>query len=158
MNLTKYLLFTVSNEIYAIPIIAVREIIRFEKLTIVRDSQSYLKGVINLRGKIIPVIDMRIKFGMSEQEYGDRTVFIIVDINGEKETYNIGIAVDNVMEVVDVEDTGIEKAPEVGLKLKGNYLAGIAKINNDIVMILNMDKVINTDEIIQLENTTKNLM
>ncbi|HQJ07274.1 MAG TPA: chemotaxis protein CheW, partial [Spirochaetota bacterium] len=116
--LNKYLFFSVSNDLYCIPIMIVREIIRYEKITPMRDADNYLKGVINLRGKIIPIIDMRLKFGIEAKEYDDRTVFIIVDINGDKEVYNVGIAVDSVSDVIDVNSNQIEKTPEVGFKLK----------------------------------------
>ncbi|OHD16566.1 MAG: chemotaxis protein CheW [Spirochaetes bacterium GWD1_27_9] len=148
-NINKYLIFSVSNEFYGLPIMVVREIIRYEKITPMRDVQKYLKGVINLRGKIIPIIDMRLKFGITENEYNDRTIFIIVDINGEKEIFNIGIAVDSVSDVVDIESTNIDSTPELGFKLKNQYLKGIAKIKSDMVMILDIDKIIKTDEIIE---------
>lgn len=153
-DINKYLIFSILTELYAIPIERVREIIRYETITPLRDAQSYLKGVINLRGKIIPIIDMRIKFGIPEEEYNDRTVFIIVDINGETEIYNIGIAVDSVHEVVDFSAGDIDDTPRIGLKLKTQYLSGVAKIRENMAMILNLDKVISTDEIIELNMTT----
>lgn len=129
----------------------VREIIRYEKITPMRDVNDYLKGVINLRGKIIPIIDMRLKFGIDEKEYDDRTVFIIVDISGDKEIYNIGIAVDSVSDVIDINNDQIEKTPEVGFKLKSEYLKGIAKIKNQLSMIIDMNKIIKTEDIIELK-------
>lgn len=153
-DINKYLVFSILSELYAIPIERVREIIRYETITPLRDTQTYLKGVINLRGKIIPIIDMRIKFGITEEEYNDRTVFIIVDINGESEIYNIGIAVDSVHEVVDFSSSDIDDTPRIGLKLKTQYLSGVAKIRDKMAMILNLDRVISTDEIIELNMTS----
>jgi len=150
--LNKYLFFSVSNDLYCIPIMIVREIIRYEKITPMRDADNYLKGVINLRGKIIPIIDIRLKFGIEAKEYDDRTVFIIVDINGDKEVYNVGIAVDSVSDVIDVNSNQIEKTPEVGFKLKTEYLKGIAKIKNQIAMIIDMNKIVKTEDIIELTN------
>lgn len=151
MNGGKYLIFSVSTEFYAIPIIIVREIIRYEKITVLRDSLEFLKGVINLRGKIIPVIDMRVKFGMEQKEYDDRTVFIIIDINGQSEVFNIGIAVDRVSEVVDIGQNEIEKSPEIGFKMKSQYLDGIAKVGNDVIMLINIEKILSNEEVIQLK-------
>ena len=91
-EINKYLVFSIATERYGVPITKVREVIRHERITPVHDTFVYLKGVINLRGKIIPVIDMRAKFGMPEIDYTDRTVFIIVDVLGEKEVYNFGIS------------------------------------------------------------------
>ncbi|HOV12965.1 MAG TPA: chemotaxis protein CheW [Spirochaetota bacterium] len=148
-NINKYLIFTVSSELYCIPIMVVREIIRYEKITPMRDVQKYLKGVINLRGKIIPIIDMRLKFGISERDYDDRTLFVIVDINGDKDIFNIGIAVDSVSDVVDINSSEIDNTPEMGFKLKSQYLTGIAKLQNNMVMIIDMDKIIKTEDIIE---------
>ena len=96
----KYLIFSLLTEFYGIPIIKVREIIRYEKITPVRKSLEYIKGVINLRGKIIPILDLRTKFGLPEEEYNETTVFIIVDVNGKSGVYNIGITVDAVVAAV----------------------------------------------------------
>lgn len=146
----KYLIFSVSSEKYAVSINTVREIIRHEKITRVRDSQEYLKGVINLRGKIIPIIDMRSKFGIEEREYDDRTVFIIVDINSNTDIYNIGMAVDSVHEVFDVDRDNIQDPPKIGLNQKTQYLNGIARINEEMAMILNIDKILTSNEIISM--------
>lgn len=150
---TKYLTFSIAEELYGIPITKVREVIRHEKITAVHDASAYLRGVINLRGKIIPVIDMRSKFGIEEREYDDRTVFVIVEVSGGlggKDGFNYGIAVDAVRDVMDIPETEIEKAPDVGLKLKSNYLLGIAKSKEGMLMVLNIDKILSTDEIMDL--------
>ena len=147
----KFLNFFLGSESFAVSIKRVREIIMFEKITPVREALKYLKGVINLRGKIIPIIDLRIKFGMDEIEYNDRTVFIIVDIYGENGIYNIGMAVDSVSDVTDVDLNDVEKTPEIGLKLKSQYLEGIAKIQNKMAMILNIDKILSSDDIIKIQ-------
>jgi purine-binding chemotaxis protein CheW len=148
----KYLIFSIYTENYAIPIIRVREIIRYEQMTPIRDSQKYLKGVINLRGKIIPIIDMRIKLGIEEKKFDDRTVIIIVEINGERNLYEVGIAVDVVYEVIELKDNAIEEPPKVGLKMKGKYLAGIAKINEKMAMIFDLDKILTEEEILELNS------
>lgn len=146
----KYLIFSLLTEFYGIPIIKVREIIRYEKITPVRKSLEYIKGVINLRGKIIPILDLRTKFGLPEQEYNETTVFIIVDINGKSGVYNIGITVDAVHEVLDIDKEQVEQTPRLGLKLKSQYLLGIARLREEMAMILNLDMIISADEIIAL--------
>lgn len=146
----KYLIFSLLTEFYGIPIIKVREIIRYEKITPVRKSLEYIKGVINLRGKIIPILDLRTKFGLAEQEYNETTVFIIVDINGKSGVYNIGITVDAVHEVLDIDKEQVEQTPRLGLKLKSQYLLGIARLREEMAMILNLDMIITADEIIAL--------
>jgi purine-binding chemotaxis protein CheW len=151
---TKYLTFSIAEELYGIPITKVREVIRHEKITAVHDASAYLKGVINLRGKIIPVIDMRAKFGIGERDYDDRTVFIIVETAGSggagKDGFSYGVAVDSVHDVMDIPETEIESTPDVGLKLKSGYLLGIAKSKEGMLMILNIDRILSTDEIVDL--------
>jgi purine-binding chemotaxis protein CheW len=149
-NTEKFLVFNIAEEAYGIPITKVREVIRHEKITSVHETSSYLKGVINLRGKIIPIIDMRSKFGMHATEYTDRTVFIIVDVAGAKDNYNFGIAVDAVQDVVDLPENAIDQVPDVGLKLKSGYLHGIAKSGGNMLMVLNIDKILSTEEIVDL--------
>ena len=146
----KYLIFSILTEFYGIPIIKVREIIRYEKITPVRKSLEYIKGVINLRGKIIPILDLRTKFGLPEEEYNETTVFIIVDVNGKSGVYNIGITVDAVHEVMDIDKEQVEQTPRLGLKLKSQYLLGIARLREEMAMILNLDMIISADEIIAL--------
>ncbi len=147
---TKYLVFSVGIENYGVPIMGVKEIIRYEKITPIRDSQKYLRGVINLRGKIIPIIDMRIKFGMEERDYDDRTVFVIVELAGASESYYIGMAVDAVQEVYDISEKDVELPPEVGLKMKKHFLEGIAKVREKMIMILNVERILTTEEILQV--------
>ena len=149
-NVSKYLVFSIAQERYGVPITKVREVIRHELISPVHNASAYLKGVINLRGKIIPIIDMRLKFGMTELSYNDRTVFIIVDVNGEKEVYNFGIAVDAVHEVVSIGEAEVEKLPDVGFQTKSTHLLGIAKVANQMVMLLNIDRILSTHEIVDL--------
>jgi purine-binding chemotaxis protein CheW len=149
-TVNKYLVFSIADEKYGIPITKVREVIRHEVISPVHNASNYLKGVINLRGKIVPVIDMRLKFGMEELSYNDRTIFIIVDVNGEKEVYNFGIAVDSVHDVANILDSQVEKLPEVGFRTKSAYLHGIAKVGSLMVMILNIDRILNSNEVVEL--------
>jgi purine-binding chemotaxis protein CheW len=151
----KYLTFSIAEETYGIPITKVREVIRHEKITSVHDISAYMKGVINLRGKIIPVIDMRAKFGIEEKPYDDRTVFVIVDVAGAKEIFNFGMAVDSVHDVMNISNADIVSAPDVGLKLKSHYLLGIAKTEAGMLMVLNIDRVLTTDEVVDLSLVEK---
>lgn len=147
----KYLVFGISEERYGIPVTKVREVIRHERITPVHEASDFLKGVINLRGKIIPIIDMRAKFGMAELAYTDRTVFIIVDVQGLKETFQFGIAVDAVHEVVDLDDSDHESLPDMGFRLRSAYLLSIAKVGDQMLMLLDMDKILQTQEVVELQ-------
>lgn len=148
---TKYLVFGISDERYGIPVTKVREVIRHERITPVHEATAFLKGVINLRGKIIPIIDMRAKFGLPELEYTDRTVFIIVDVQGTKDVFQFGIAVDAVHEVVDLDEDDYEALPDMGFRLRSAYLLSIAKVGDQMLMILNMDKILQTQEVVELQ-------
>ncbi|MEJ5285102.1 MAG: chemotaxis protein CheW [Brevinematales bacterium] len=153
----KYLIFSIENEHYAIPITKVQEVIRYVPITSLHETSNFLKGVINLRGRIIPVVDMRLKFGLQEKEYTDRTVFIIVEILGTKDLYHIGLAVDSVKDVVEIESEKIEKTPEVGFKFKSKYLYGIIQLGEQMVMILNLDSVLTTEEVVEIKENVGNV-
>ncbi len=150
----KYLIFKINNESYGVPISQVREIIQSIKITPVHESNLFLKGVINLRGKIIPIIDMRLKFGLKERLYDDRTLFIIVEIIQEEQNILVGMAVDSVHDVESILEKNLEKTPEIGLKLKSQYLYGITQIKNKMVMILNIDQVLSSDDFINISQIT----
>lgn len=149
----KYLVFTIDRESYAIPIAKVQEVIRFQPITPLHEASKFLKGVVNLRGRIIPVIDMRLKFGLKEEEYSDRTIFVIVEILGNNDISNVGLAVDAVHDVVDIADNAINKTPEIGFKFRSKYLYGIAQFDNRMLMLLNMDSILSTEEVIELGET-----
>jgi len=147
----KYLIFSVEKESYGILITKVQEVIRYMPITRLHEASKFLKGVVNLRGKIIPIIDMRLKFGLAEQPYSDRTVFIIVEILGTRDVSHVGLAVDGVRDVVDIPDTSINRTPEIGFKFKSKYLYGIVQLNDTMVMILNLDSILSTEEVVKLE-------
>lgn len=150
MSSNKYLLFSVKHENYGIPIEKVREIIRYEPITTVHDSLKYVKGVINLRGKVIPVFDLKIKFGMEDQPYNSKNVFIITDIIGESSDFNVALVVDAVHEVTIVNTDTIKEPPQMGLKIRNNFLKGIYKYNENMIMLLNIDEIIKEDAILQI--------
>ncbi len=147
----KYLIFVVEDEYYAVPISKVQEVIQFIPITPLHETSNFLKGVINLRGRIIPVIDMRLKFGLPEREYTERTIFIIVEVVGGKDIYHLGLIVDNVQDVVEIDQEKVEKTPEVGFKFKSKYLYGIIQLNNRMVMILNLESILTTDEVVEIK-------
>jgi len=157
MDIKKYSIFTLENELYAIPISKIQEIISFTTITPLHDVSNFLKGVINLRGRIIPVIDMRLKFGLPEKQYSDRTIFIIVEVMTKNNLSHIGLIVDSVKEVVEISDDKIEKTPEIGFKFKSKYLYGIIQISGAMVMILNLDNILTTEEIVDLGEKIENV-
>jgi len=139
----KYLTFTVGREDYGIEIYFVTEIIGIQKITDVPDMPAYVKGVINLRGKVIPVMDVRIRFRMPEREYDDRTCIVVVNVKGT----SVGLVVDTVKEVADIPPAQIELPPEVADGSTQHYIKGLGKIGEDVKILLDVEKLVRSDEI-----------
>lgn len=150
MSSNKYLIFSVLHETYGLPIEKIQEIIRYEAITPVHDSLEYIKGVINLRGKIIPVFDLKLKFGMDHREYNEQTVLIIADIISPTSEYNVALAVDGVHAVTIINSDDIKDPPQMGLKVRSQYLRGIVRYKEQMVMLLNIDEIIKEDAVLQL--------
>jgi len=143
----KYLTFNLANEEYGIGILKVKEIIGMMTITPVPQTPSFVKGVINLRGKVIPVIDLRLKFGMEEIEYDERTSIIVVEVRGGADTVQIGIVVDSVSEVVNIKNEDIENTPTFGTRLDTDYILGMAKMGGGVKILLDIDQVLTDEEI-----------
>jgi purine-binding chemotaxis protein CheW len=143
----KYLTFILDNESYGIGINNVTEIIGIQPITLVPELPEYIKGIINLRGKIIPVMDVRLRFKKAFREYNDRTCIIVVDMN----ELSIGLIVDSVSEVLIIPDQDIVPPPNLN-KVSTKYISGIGKIDNEVKLILDCDKLINYDDMDLLNN------
>ncbi len=150
----KYLTFTLENEEYGIGILKVKEIIGMMSITSVPRTPDFVKGVINLRGKVIPVLDLRLKFNMGEIPYTDRTCIIVVEIDSESATVLIGIVVDAVSEVLNIKESNIEDTPTFGTSLNTDYILGMAKTEGSVKILLDIDKVLNQQEIARLETVS----
>jgi len=150
----KYLTFTLNDEEYGIGILKVKEIIGMMTITSVPRTPEFVKGVINLRGKVIPIVDLRLKFSMEAIPYSERTCIIVVEIDLNETTVLIGIVVDAVSEVLNVKQEEIEDAPSFGTKLDTEYILGMAKIEGGVKILLNIDKVLSTKEIEGLEKVS----
>jgi purine-binding chemotaxis protein CheW len=147
----KYLTFKLAGEEYGIGILKVKEIIGMMPITTVPRTPDYVKGVINLRGKVIPVIDLRLKFGMQEMGYSERTCIIVVEIRGQNGAILIGIVVDAVSEVLNIRSSEIEETPNFGASLETQYILGMAKMNGGVKILLDIDKVLSTEEVALLD-------
>jgi purine-binding chemotaxis protein CheW len=152
MKTGKYLTFSLEEEEYGIGILKVKEIIGMMPITSVPRTPGFVKGVINLRGKVIPVIDLRSKFDMKSIPYNERTCIIVVEIDASDTTVLIGIVVDTVSEVLNIKEDEIEETPAFGTKLDTQYILGMAKMEGGVKILLNIDKVLSSDEIAAIEN------
>lgn len=138
----KFLTFSVGRESYGIEIKFVTEIIGIQDITEVPELPNYVRGIINLRGKIIPVIDVRLRFKKELKEYNDRTCIVVIDI---KET-SVGLIVDNVDEVIKIDDSNIVPPPDIKTGFHNRYVRAIGKVENEIKLLLDCDKLLNDDE------------
>jgi purine-binding chemotaxis protein CheW len=143
----KYLTFSLDQQEYGIAILKVREIIGMMPITSVPQTPDYVKGVINLRGKVIPILDCRRKFGIALAEQTDQTCIIVVDVAGAVETLLTGIIVDSVCEVMDIKSNDIEDAPNFGSDTDTDFILGMAKINNGVKTLLNIDRVLSISDL-----------
>lgn len=146
----KYLTFSLDQEEYGIGILKIKEIIGMMPITSVPQTPAFVKGVINLRGKVIPVIDLRLRFGMGEIDYTDRTCIIVVEIEAEADMVLIGSVVDTVSEVLSIKGEDIEDTPTFGAKLDTEYILGMAKMEGGVKILLDIAKVLSTQEISDL--------
>lgn len=142
----KYLTFHLGNEEFAIQVLRVREIMGVQEITAVPQTAGHVKGVINLRGKVIPVVDLRLKFGLPELEYTQRTCIIVVQIQGEAEKLPIGVIVDAVSEVVTLQAGEIEDTPDFGNGATTPYLLGLVKSKGKVNILLDIDRVLSSQD------------
>ncbi len=149
----KYLTFSLAKEEYGIGILKVKEIIGMMSITSVPRTPYFVKGVINLRGKIIPVVDLRLKFKMEPIPYSERICIIVVEIDSDEATVLIGIVVDAVSEVLNISEEEIEDSPAFGTKLVTDNILGMAKMEGGVKILLDIDGVLNTPDIQALEKT-----
>jgi len=145
----KFLIFSLGNDFYGIEIKHVTEIIGIQPITEVPQLPDYVKGIINLRGKIIPVMDVRLRFKKKPREYNDRTCVIVVDIKD----ISIGLIVDSVSEVLSIQEQNIVPPPTMNKGIQNRYIKGIGKVGNEVKLILDCEKLLTEDEIISLSET-----
>ncbi len=142
----KYLTFSLADEEYGIGILKIKEIIGMMTITPVPQTPDFVKGVVNLRGKVIPVIDLRLRFEMEAVDYDDRTCIIVVEIKGHSSDLLMGCVVDSVSEVLSIQGENIEATPSFGTALNTDYILGMAKIDGSVKILLDIDRVLTEEE------------
>jgi len=143
----KYLTFRLADEEYGLEILKVQEIIQMQTITRVPRTPAYVRGVINLRGKVIPVVDLRLKFGLNSIEDTDRTCIIVVQIRQADVVVIMGIIIDEVREVLDISGDNIEDAPDFGAQIDTEFIMGMGKIGQSVKILLDIDKVLSAAEL-----------
>ena len=143
----KNLTFQLANEEFGIRVLKVREIMGLQEITAVPQTPGHIKGVINLRGKVVPVVDLRLKFGLDAAEYTQRTCIIVTQVQGESGLILMGIVVDGVSEVLNLTGPEIEDTPDFGEAIAGGYLLGMAKVKGKVKILLDIDRVLSTQDL-----------
>lgn len=143
----KYLTFYLNEEEYGIPILRVKEIIGMMEITSVPRTPKFIKGVINLRGKIISTMDLRIKFGLEEKPYAPNTCIIVVEVNTQESKKQMGIIVDAVSEVIKIDRKDIELPNDYGQEAKQSYITGIGKLKDKVIMLISIDEILNKESL-----------
>ncbi|HYA40786.1 MAG TPA: chemotaxis protein CheW [Syntrophobacteraceae bacterium] len=144
---SQYLTFKLEEEVFALDISKVREVLDFTDVTKVPETPDFMLGVINLRGSVVPVVDMRLKFGMDRTEKTVNTCIIIVEIEIDGETNILGALADSVQEVMDLDPDQIEPPPRIGTRLKTKFIKGMGKRDNQFIIMLDIDKVFSSDDL-----------
>lgn len=152
-KINSYLTFKLGEEEFAAHVGKVLNILEMTKITEVPKSPDYMKGVINLRGSVLPVIDTRIKFGMTPTEYTPNTCIVVMDIDMDGDSIHVGALVDSVQAVLEIDDAQILPPPSIGHKYRSEFIEGVANINETFIMILNMDEVFSSEEVHNLQDT-----
>ncbi|MBI5581083.1 MAG: purine-binding chemotaxis protein CheW [Deltaproteobacteria bacterium] len=142
----KYLTFSLASEEYGISILRIKEIIGMMPITSVPQTPEYIKGVVNLRGKVIPVMDLRLRFGMPVMGYTERTCIIVVEISGQAGMLQVGVVVDAVSEVLNVKSEDIAPTPSFGTQLNTDYILGMAKMDGGIKILLDITRVLSSED------------
>lgn len=146
----QYVSFILAEEEYGVPILKVQEIIRYTELTRVPHSSEYVEGVLNLRGRVIPVIDLRKRFNLPQVERDKNTRIVVVEV----EERTVGIIVDGVREVLQVNRKDIEPAPPLGSRVKAEFIEGMAKVDDRLMILLQIDKILSSEEMVALDEAT----
>lgn len=143
----QFLTFTLRQEMFAIGILNIKEILEYGSLTTVPMMPDFIRGVINLRGAVVPVVDLAARFGGEQSDITKRTCIVIIEVSNGEERQDIGVVVDAVSEVLEIPATEIEPAPAFGARIRADFIQGMGKVNGKFVIILEVDKVLSVDEL-----------
>ncbi len=139
--ISQYLTFTLDTEQYAVEVNKVKEVLEYKTVTKVPRTQDFMRGVINLRGSVVPVVDLKLKFGMGETEQGEATSIVVMEIDVRNETVVLGALADSVQEVIELDGAQIEPAPQIGTRIDTDFIKGIGKQDDKFLIILDIDRV-----------------
>jgi purine-binding chemotaxis protein CheW len=153
-KINSYLTFKLGDEIFGANVSKVLNILEMTKITKVPKSPPYMKGVINLRGSVLPLIDTKVKFDMGDTVYTPNTCILVLDIDINGDPVHVGALVDSVQEVIEIDESQIMPPPTIGSKYKSEFIEGMAKISSEFIMLLNMDLIFSTSELSLLRDSS----
>lgn len=148
--LSQYLTFQVDNEHFALSVSNVREVLEFSEVTKVPKMPDFMKGVINLRGSVVPVIDLRVKFGITAGETTVNTSIVVTELYKDDEMLVMGLLTDSVEAVIEIPEPEILPAPKIGTRVDNSFIRGMGKVDEDFIIILNIDKLLSGEEVVQV--------
>jgi purine-binding chemotaxis protein CheW len=146
----QYLTFLIGGEMFAISILSIKEIIEYGSLTVVPMMPDFIRGVINLRGAVVPVVDLSARFGRTASEVTRRSCIVIIEVEADEEKQDVGVVVDSVSEVLEIPAAEIEPAPSFGARIRADFISGMGKVDGKFVIILNAERVLSVDEMAML--------
>lgn len=152
-QMQQYLTFMLTGQIYAIGILGIKEIIEYGQLTEVPNMPAFIRGVINLRGSVVPVVDLTARFSKGTTALTRRTCIVIIEVFNAGEQQVIGVMVDAVNEVLEISPAEIEPAPNFGARIRADFISGMGKVNGRFIILLDVDKVLSVDELVQLQHS-----
>lgn len=151
----QYLTFLIGGEMFAISILGIKEIIEYGNLTTVPMMPEFIRGVINLRGAVVPVVDLSARFGRTVSEVTRRSCIVIIEVEADEEKQDVGVVVDSVSEVLEIPAAEIEPPPSFGARIRADFISGMGKVNGQFVIILNADRVLSVDEMAMLSGASE---
>src|SRR5579884_3600256 len=152
-EIRQYLTFKLDNEVFALDVATVREVLDFTTVTKIPRTPDFMRGVINLRGSVVPVVDLRLAFGMSATEKTVNTCIVVVEVSLEGESTIMGALADSVEEVIDLEPDQIQPAPKIGTSIRTDFIRGMGKRESGFLMILDIDRVFSADQLLELRGS-----
>ena len=155
-DVNQYLTFILGGETYGVSILVIKEILEYNEPTLVPMMPDFIRGVINLRGSVVPVVDLSLRLGKETTEVAKRTCVVIIEVQYENESMEIGVVVDAVNEVLDIAPENIESAPNFGAKIRTDFIHGMGKVDEKFVVLLNIDHVLSIEELSMLDQVNSN--
>lgn len=150
----QYLTFTLAEEVYAVNVTQVQEVLEYVPITKVPRTPNFMRGVINVRGSVVPVLDLRLKFDMEQTQQTVDTCIVVMEIAVEGESQTIGALADSVQEVVSISPESIEPSPKIGTQIRADFIKGMGKQDDHFVMILDIDRVFSSEELVIAQEAT----